>query len=328
MTSLGEFKGFAAICTPVAQALVAVMGLAGAITAHAGYSYAYVDYPGVNAANGDITQVFGIDDRGRVVGSAVFSATATTISFAYDYRTKVFTVLPNYSGASGSYTSALGTNDRGVIVGGESTDGGVVESAFVLADGAFTVSNHPGSTYLTEFRGIGRTGLVTGWADSDAGATFSCFVFDRQANRFYDFLTSTQQCIAQGINSSDAVVGGVYLEAGKAHPGSPAGYYGFRRDASGSIKYFFVNGTNTKGRGINNAGLVAGYVGSSSFVLRLGSGPEFEAPTIPADRLLNFPGAQTTFAEAVSDTGVVAGNVIDAAGAQHGFIAVPAPVAP
>jgi uncharacterized membrane protein len=306
---------------PVARVLGALLGLAFACSAAAGYQYTYIDYPGVNYANGDLTQVFGINDEGLVVGSAYFNSTSTTVPFTYDYSTGVFTVLPNYGTTSTSYTSALGIDDSGVVVGGESTDGGTVESAFILRNGAFTIANDPGATFLTEFRGVGRYGLVSGWADSNAGTTFSCFLYDPAQNHFDNFLTSSEQCIAQGISANGAVVGGVHLEAGQAHPGSPAGFYGFRREMGGALKYFRVNASDTKARGINDAGYVTGYAGASSFVVWLGRGTGFEGFGIPAARLLSFPGAEETYAEAISNSGVVAGNVIDAAGAEHGFLA-------
>ncbi len=111
-------------------------------------------------------------------------------------------------------------------------------------------------------------------------------------------------------------------------PGGPAGdaTYGFLRDAGGAITLFLVNDQATAARGITDAGLIAGFIvtedgGVSGFVGSLSGSSGFQSLTIPASGLLDVPGAVATFAQGISNSGVVVGSWVDADFFEHAFIA-------
>src|ERR1035437_9672713 len=68
--------------------------------------------------------------------------------------------------------------------------------------------------------------------------------------------------------------------------------------------------------GINDAGLVAGYLASSGFVWN---------PNDSSIVTLNVPGAISTAAYGINDSGVVVGRWLDSNNIAHGFIAEPTP---
>jgi hypothetical protein len=68
--------------------------------------------------------------------------------------------------------------------------------------------------------------------------------------------------------------------------------------------------------GINDAGLVAGYLASSGFVWN---------PNDSSIVTLNVPGAISTAAYGINDSGVVVGRWLDSNNIAHGFIADPTP---
>jgi uncharacterized membrane protein len=293
-------------------AILAVGLLAGPVIAQADYTYTTIDYPGATD-----TQLFGVNGQGNIVGTAFVGA--VSISFVYNSRTAVFTVLPNFEDLN---TAALGINDSGVVVGSVTNQAGY-ESGSILDKGAFTIFDHPGSQLLTEARGVNNKGLVSGWADTDGGSTFSGFIYDPKNASFVTFLPSSVNSISQGINNAGEVVGGVYYLANEAFLGSARGYYGFLRRKNGSITLFRVNGESTRARGITDSGVITGQVGNSGFVTKLASGSGYQSVTINAAKLLDVPGAITTFPEAITPSGDVVGIWIDVDFILHGFLATP-----
>jgi uncharacterized membrane protein len=299
--------------------LLLLVAIADAIPAQAAYNYTSIDYPGAT-----FTQVFGINNSGKLVGEAMIGA--TTITFEYDSKKRTFAVLPNVPGAP--ITGALGINDAGVITG-SAGDGATDDRGFILDKGAFTFFANPGWAF-TQGRAISNTGgLVSGYS-FDGNATYIAFIYDVKRNTFTNLLPSSFT-IAQGINGRGDVVGNVTLDANVAYPGAPADSYGFLRQRNGAILFFGVTGgQGVRGRGINGSGLIMGFFTDSNgtqkgFVARLGSGPAFQSLTVPDRDLLEVPGAAATRAEAIDDTGDVAGIWDDAAGNQHGFLATRLP---
>jgi hypothetical protein len=295
--------------------LVLAVAIAGAIPAQAAYKYTSIDYPGAT-----LTQVFGINDSGKLVGAAIIGV--TTIGFEYDSKRATFTVLPNVPGAP--VTTTLGINNAGVIVGsaGNSNDN---DRGVILDKGAFAFFANPGWAF-TQGRGISNTsGLVSGYS-FDGNATYVGFIYDVKHNTFNNFLPSTFT-IAQGINGRQDVVGNVTLDANVAYPGAPADSYGFVRHRSGTIQLFGVTGgSGVRGRGNNNSGLITGFFTDSTgtqrgFVARLAARSGFQSVTLSDNDLLDVPSAAATLAEAITDSGDVAGVWIDVDGNEHGFLA-------
>jgi uncharacterized membrane protein len=296
--------------------LLWLVGIACAIPAQAAWKYTSIDYPGATS-----TQVFGLNDRGEAVGEA----TVGTMQFGFTYNTKkaTFTVLPNVPGAP--TTNTLAINNAGVIAG--SAGDGSSNRGIILDQGGFSFFSTPGWAY-TEGRGISDNGqLVTGYGADSTLSNYVGFIYDAQDNRFIEFLPSIFT-IAQGINSHKQVVGNVQLDPSVAYPGAPAGGYGFLRQSNGDVVLFRVNGAiNNRGRGINNSGLITGFFTDTSthvnrgFVAQVAVAPAYQDLRVQGDALLDVPGAGGTIAEAINNSGQVAGTWFDAAGNDHGFFA-------
>ena len=293
---------------------VAIAGIVCAFAAQAAYDFTTVDYPGA-----DNTDFRDINNSGQIVGNAFF-ADGSVVSFTYDSKKKTFTTLAPVPGSI--VTFLLGINESGEIVGG--VDDGTQESGAILdKKGSYTIFQHPGFDGA-EARGVGPSGLVTGFAFGAAGTTG--FIYDPRSNHFTDFLPTPVGLVTipRGINGRGQVVGSADV------PGGPAGdaTYGFLRDPGGAITLFLVNDQATAGRGITDAGLIAGFIvtedgGVSGFVGSLSGSSSFQSLTIPASGLLNVPGAVATIAQGINNAGVVAGYWFDADGFQHAYFATP-----
>jgi hypothetical protein len=253
--------------------LLLLVGIAGAIPAQAAYKYTSIEYPGAT-----LTQVFGINNPGKLVGAAAIGT--TTIGFEYDSRRATFTVLPNVPGAP--ITSTLGINNSGVIVGSAGNNNND-DRGVILDKGAFAFFSNPGWAF-TQGRAISNTsGLVSGYS-FDGSASYVGFIYDVKHNTFNNFLPSPFT-IAQGINGRQDVVGNVTLDVNVAYPGAPADSYGFVRHRSGTIQLFGVTGGfGVRGRGINNSGLITGFFTDSTgtqrgLIARLAAGPGFQSVT-------------------------------------------------
>ena len=284
---------------------------------HAAWQYTVIDFPGAIE-----TSVFGMNDSGDAVGSAleVLSPTqAHPFAFVYDIRKGTYTKLARAFGEEFG-TFGLGINNRGVVVGSrlappDNADRAVVRSK----QGVYTEFVHPGS-FSTTARAINDHGLISGVADDDG--LLVGFLYDPATGRFTDFLPSPDTT-AHSVNNRGDVVGSVFLDAAVACASCPDGYYGFLRTAQGTFSFFRVNGADTRARGLNDAGVVAGQVdtdtGIKSFVTRL-RGLPYEAITIADAALLAFPGQSFTIAEGISNKGDVVGIYLDDTG-RHGFVA-------
>jgi uncharacterized membrane protein len=306
---------------------VVLAATAWAFPAQAGYRYTSIDYPGAPCTVG-----FGLDNSGNVVGEAAFATdcSGTSFSFIYDSRNRRFTPLPTVPSAV--VTSAIGLNEKGVIVGSAGDGTASSDVGFSLDKGAFSFFVHPGAVY-TQGRAINIRGVITGTYVGASGL-FTPFIYDPNRNEFIDvtFPGITPQpffLTAQGITSTGEVVGNFRLDANAAFAGSPAGHYGFLRDRNGAITLFRVNDANTRGRGINEHGQIAGYFDDTTdgmtkgYVTRLGKGQGFQALELRPQDIVNFPGSTFTVVAGINESGAVSGEWIDAAGLIHGFIAKP-----
>jgi hypothetical protein len=304
----GKETNMQAIRIGFSRLLLVLVGLVCSCLAHAAYQITSIDYPNVG-----FTEVFGINDNGVVVG---FS----NVAFTYDARTGVFTPVPDAPGG------VFGINDHGVMVGPT----GFPEDGFVRRrDGTYTVFSKPGWDN-TEPRAVSETGLVTGYAfNSGFPTTTVGFIYDPAHDTFIDIL-SGPFTIAQGINVRGEVVGSATLPAGVACTGCLAGIYGWLRAPSGSLTFFQVNGHSTRARGITDSGLIAGFMTDpvsghqKGFVVELARTSSYQSLTVPDAELLEVPSAVITAPPAISNSGVIVGNWLDAFG-FHGFIAMPLP---
>jgi hypothetical protein len=306
---------------------VAAALLAGPIVAHAQYEYQEIDYPGAPD-----TQVFGVDDRGRVVGNG--HPGPGTHPFVYSPKKETFTDVAPL--ASYSSTRVFGTNNRGDMVGSVVSPDGLTTSGFIRdKDGNFTVFDHPSAVSFTQARGINNDRLVTGFRDDleDRFAAENGFIYDSETGTFTDIVPSLFT-LAHGITSRGEVVGSaVFFYADDPCPPSSVDItvrYGWLRTADGAVIYFDVNGRRTSARGISETGTIAGFVSdigtvgidnAKGFVVDL-DGSQCQSITIDDGDLLAPPEAEITVLQGIKKTGEVVGWYSDGSN-NHGFIATP-----
>jgi uncharacterized membrane protein len=274
-------------------------------TAHADYVFTTVDYPGSTYTN-----VVGMNNTGAIVGIAADSS-GNDVSFVYSGGTSgTFAALPPTPGGLGA--APFGINDAGTIVGASEPADGSFEIGFLLIGSTYTFFSHPPQGY-TEPRSINAAGFVTGaTTDYDAAGNVINnvgFIYDPATGIFTDILIpNATSIIAQGMNAAGQVVGNAFFADGSQS--------GFLRQLDGTLSLFKVNGRNTRARGINNNGLITGFIQGGLYAF-VGNSSGYQL-------LQASPTAQGTFAEGINDSGQISGFYIDAAGTTHGFIASPA----
>ena len=299
--------------------LIALGALGAPMLVQAQYDYQTIDHTGAPD-----TQVFGINDRGDVVGIGIPNVGG--LPFVYASKKGTFTDVAPVAGFD--RTSVLGISDKGVLVGSV-VDGSVTSGLIIDKNGASTVFDHPDAVSFTQARGVNNEGLVTGFRD-DASGNLMGFIYDPKTGTFTDIVPSLFT-IAQGINSWGDVVGSaIFLNADDPCPAS-VGFtvrYGWLRTADGTVTYFDVNGGRTSGRGITDSGTIAGFVTDTGSGLTKGfvaelDGSQCQSINIADADLLAFPGAVDTTPGGIKNSGEVVGSYFDSNFNVHGFIATP-----
>jgi probable HAF family extracellular repeat protein len=248
--------------------------------------------------------VFGLNDNGQLI---VESNQGSLI-----YQNGVYSPLPPCTNcAPGDTLSALGINDSGAIVG-TATDVSGNSQGFVLQNGTYSLFALGGTEPSP--RAVSPSGIVTG--------VCSCVNnFTNTAGFTYDPSTGTSSVInvpnslmtfVQGMNSSGQIAGSTFLANGSED--------GFVYQ-NGGFSTFQVDGTPTEARGINNAGLITGFVNFST--VSTTSIDAFVGTQSNGYQLLSAPGALATFGEAINNSGQIAGDFYDANYNTFGFLATP-----
>lgn len=297
-------------------AVLAVGLLAGPIAVQADFNYELVDHPGAPD-----TQVFGINDRGDVVGNGNTNVASLPFVFASKKGT-----LTDVAPLAGADTGVLGVNDAGVMVG-------LVDDDAFIRDkkGNYTVFSHPGAVSFTQARAVNNKGLVTGFRDTGVPFPLSTagFIYDPKIDTFTDLNPTSFFTIAQGINSKGEVVGSSnFLAADDPCPGlgNPFLRYGWLRATDGTVTYFEVNGSHTSARGINDEGSIVGFFIDlndgifKGFKVKLDGSP-CQSLTVAGGDVLEILGFDL-FPQGITNSGDVAGIADDGIN-QHGFIARP-----
>ena len=299
-------------------AILAAALVAGPAAAQTQYNYLQIDYPGQTA-----TQVFGINDSGDVVGNG---ADPDTLPFVYASMDGTLTDVAPAAGYD--TTSVLGINDAGDMVGSVRISGVSADGFIRDADGTYTIFSYPDGVSNTLPRGVNNKGLISGYRRLRADNSFlGGFVYDSRTETFTDIdIAPNSQVIAHGINSKGEVVGNARIFPASDPCGTGVANYGWIRARDGSIRYFTVNGQYTSARGINDAGLIVGQTEDPSTFERKGfvvKAPKSNCELISVDtsELLDFPGSEYTFAEGITNSGVIVGVFLDALNNFQGFIA-------
>ena len=284
---------------PLCRSWILVAALALPLHAFAAYVFNTISYPGAI-----FTDVRGITNTGRIAGYASLDGLS---NFSFTYAGGVFTALPPHA----SNPSALGINDAGVVVGSTME---TPKRAFIYDGVSYTFFTRPAWTH-TEARAIGPSGLVTGWSyeeDPLLGFTSSSgFIYNPATGVFTDIpIPGSAFVIAQGINAAGQVVGSALIPV--------VGQEGWLREPGGAISPFRVAGLPTRARGINNTGLITGFVS-------VGSAYQAYVASSTGYQLLAVPGSDASFGQGINNAGQVAG-AFTLAGATdlRGFIATPA----
>ena len=232
-----------------------------------GYTYTTVDCP---PGQGGETGVNGINNFGTVVGETFGTSGFAFTAARQSDGTYTCTQLPNPSNGFGIIPD--GINDSGVIVGEADSPDGSFNQGFILtppySPSAFTFFSHPGYTN-TSGRAINNGGMIVGEANSPGVVAY---VYS-PATGFTDIPIPdpTATAIAWGINNAGQVVG--------EYRPSTGGVVGYSFDPATNqtttitIGEFRHNGKDqTRVRGINDAGLMAGWGSDTSYPL---SSPTF-----------------------------------------------------
>jgi len=297
-------------------AVLAAGLLAGPMVAQADFEFELVDHPGAPD-----TQVFGINDRGDLVGNG--STNVATLPFVFASKKGTLTDVAPMAGAD---TSVLGINDAGIMVGSVDND------AFIRdKKGNYAVFSHPGAVAFTQARAVNNKGLVTGFRNTGVPFAFSAagFIYDPKSDTFTDLNPTSFFTIAQGINSKGEVVGSsnfLAVDDPCVGLGNPFLRYGWSRATDGTVTYFEVNGSSTSARGINDEGSIVGFFLDlndgifKGFKVKLDGSP-CQSLTVAGGDVLEIPGFDL-FPQGITNSGDVAGIADDGIN-QHGFIARP-----
>ena len=298
-------------------AVLAVGLLAGPIAAQAQTNYQFFVHP-----DSDNIQVFGINDRGDVVGIGDGG------SFVYDSKKGEFTDVTPATGHA--FTNVLGITDSGVMVGSVNNLDQTTTSGFIRSkDGTYSVFDHPDAVSATNPRGVNNNGLVTGYRD-DLNVVAVGFIYDPMSGTFTDLNPTSFFTIAQGINSKGEVVGSSNFD-GANDPcpglGNPFLRYGWLRATDGTVTYFEVNGSHTSARGINDEGSIVGFFIDpddgifKGYKTRL-DGSQCQSVTVGPSDILYVPGSGANFVQGISNSGVISGGA-EIGSSTPGYVATP-----
>jgi probable HAF family extracellular repeat protein len=273
---------------------------------------------------GPVVQAFGINNAGQVVGSTA-SASGQQ---AFLYSAGAYSFLSGPTGALGA--SATGIADNGKIAGSyydtQSVDpvtGAITPGpshAFVLSGGSYTVFDAPNATF-TQARGISPDGRYVAGYSTSANNQSSAFVYDTSNSNFINLnRPNSINSFAQGINAAGVVVGSDFL----TQPGSATQRVGFTYDINTGQRndFAFAGYTRTAFRGINNNGVIAGWLQKSDASGNVVSVGFVGSPT--AYDVITVPGATDTFVQGINDAGVISGYY-NLGNQAIGFIATPVP---
>jgi len=285
-------------------------------SANAGaYSWTEIVIPSI----GPLGLAAGINDKGQV---AVNNADNSKSGI---YHNGIFAPL-SAPPAGYSKVSAIGINNGGTITGGAFPPSDPThEQGYVLVRSHYTFFSRPGWSN-TEGRAIAQSGLVTGYNYDDTFTTCAGFVYDPATGVFTDATPpGSGPCFstAQGMNASGRITGDGRLPDG-------TGRYGFiwqqgtlvqgNRALAPFLAQIRIGEANTAARGINDAGVIVGFLSSGTAAGFVGSDSRGFQLLIPPGG--DAPGV-TVACGGINNLRQVVCEVTDAAGNTRGFIGTP-----
>jgi hypothetical protein len=205
----------------------------------AAYAIADVDYPAASD-----TEVRALTDNGRLTGLATLAGVPTP----FTYASGAFATLPQEAGSPRSRPGASQATDRrrrSVRFGRLPTAG----SGFTLRGSTYCSWRVPAGR--SPRCGVNAAGTLVGYAFDPGASTSVAFLRpgDDDVHRHRDRGAGGER--SRKRSTAGQVVGSV-------DDGTTA--QGFLREANGTVTLFQVSGLPTYARGINDAGVIAGYV--------------------------------------------------------------------
>ncbi|MBL8515171.1 MAG: hypothetical protein JNJ55_14350 [Betaproteobacteria bacterium] len=286
--------------------------------AQAAFDFTTIHYPGATS-----TQVFGLNNLGKVAASSTVPGMPSGVGYVYDVAGGTYTPTPPAPG--GGTMRPLGINDAGLLCGNVFDTVTGATQAYFLSGATYTPIALPGFTN-TFCRALNQLGQASGYAEN-GGVGATGWILTPPASFTSVTFPGAVFMIGQGINNAGTQVGSVLQVPGAVYAGSPSGNYGYVRASGGTITQFRVNGYQTRARGINESNRLAGWVsipavGQRGFVIDAPSGGGYVDVTIPAADFIVFPGAANTIVEAINNAGEVAGIYDNGVvGESFGFVA-------
>jgi hypothetical protein len=248
----------------------------------------------------------------------IFAAITCTLALATPALAKWHYVLSDYPGAAD--TLFLGLNDRGIAVGFSSGFTNVADIPFYYRPRtqAYTPIPTISGFEATEVWNINDSDTVVGIAHSLDYSVETAFTRDANGNVHLLSHPGFPYSEGQGINDEGMVVG----EAWNADYSEATGFLYNPADHS----YIdFMPSVDTEVHGINSHGEVAGMVTLSAGTAYANSpaGNYGFIRTIGGSITLFRVNGMDTYARAINEEGVVAGEVFDASGNASGFVIAP-----
>ena len=199
------------------------------------------------------SRAYGINDSNQVVGWYIDAA---GITHGFLFKSGTITTLDP---PGSTLTNAWSINNGGGIVGTYVDSTGVFRG-FTLRNGTYKTFNAPKGALLTEITGINNTNQMVG-IYFDANSVQHGFMLVGQT--FTDITFPGQGVVvtaADRINDSGAIVG--LWGTNTAGP-----FKGYLKVGTQFTSVVFPGSTETRCRGINNAGLITGrYTDTSGFI--------------------------------------------------------------
>jgi len=191
---------------------------------------------------GTASQAYGMNDVGRVVGSAK-TVSGQIHAFLWDRSTKTMVDLGTLGGTT---SEACDTNNNGQVVGYSHVAGNTYYQAFVYESGSMTGLAGLGGSYSSA-GGINDSGQIAGWANTAGGAATRATRWDGGSP--VDLGSLGGPAYGEAINSAAHVVG-------KSYTGWPAPMGAFLHDGTSMSQ---IHGTYSTAHDINDSNQVVGY---------------------------------------------------------------------
>ncbi len=222
--------------SPVAALLVSLCSTTAFATSYSVQSYSLPGY--------EVTNFWGINDSGTVVGSA--QSTSDALPIAFTFSAGAYTVL---SGPAGSvYAGATGISNGGTVVGNYSRDEFSPGSSFIYESGTYTDFSIAGAV-ATTLRGISSDGRYLAGTYADANFFTNGFIYDRSNGAQW----TIENSIVQGVNNAGLAVGSV--QGSSRHP--------FTHDFGADLTTTYTPSLN-RYRGVNDHGSITGFSSEDS----------------------------------------------------------------